>query len=76
MHNILVREKDREMAEDDNHLELGTLLKRKVIPEEPPPLPTPGLSMLLRLSRHTPLCFSPPPPNSVIEEGSLSSLSS
>ncbi len=39
MHNILVREKGREMAEDDNHLELGTLLKRKVIPEEPPPSP-------------------------------------
>lgn len=30
MHNILVREKGKEMAEDDDHLELGTLLKRKV----------------------------------------------
>lgn len=30
MHNILVREKGAEMKEDDQHLELGTLLKRKV----------------------------------------------
>mmetsp|Transcript_9813 Transcript_9813/g.29512 ORF Transcript_9813/g.29512 Transcript_9813/m.29512 type:complete len:978 (-) Transcript_9813:2047-4980(-) len=29
VHNILVREKGKEMAEDDDHLELGTLLKRK-----------------------------------------------
>lgn len=61
MHNILVREKDREMAEDENHLELGTLLKRKVIPEEPPPLPTPGLSMLLRLISPRPALFQPAP---------------
>lgn len=30
MHNILVREKDAEMKEDEHHLELGSLLKRKV----------------------------------------------
>jgi hypothetical protein len=30
VHNILVREKDAEMKEDEHHLELGSLLKRKV----------------------------------------------
>lgn len=30
MHNILVREKNEPMHEDDDHLKLGTLLKRKV----------------------------------------------
>ena len=30
VHNILVREKDAEMKEDEEHLELGSLLKRKV----------------------------------------------
>ena len=30
VHNILVREKDAEMKEDEHHLKLGSLLKRKV----------------------------------------------
>jgi hypothetical protein len=30
VHNILVREKNAEMKEDEEHLELGSLLKRKV----------------------------------------------
>ena len=32
VHNILVREKGAEMKEDEEHLELGSLLKRKVGP--------------------------------------------